>query len=158
MIGERNDEVQNVKTELSCQLDMKNMGSLSNFLGLTFRRDEGGAWLIQSGFLQNLLGKFGMSNCKAVSTPVVVGRLKDESKPAEQKEFQNLTGSFLFLASWARLDGSLSVNRLCRKKSASNAAEMVASRCVLFYLRGTKNFGLQFPRDGDILVAYSDSN
>lgn len=99
MIGERNDEVQNVKTELSCQLDMKNMGSLSNFLGLTFRRDEGGAWLIQSGFLQNLLGKFGMSNCKAVSTPVVVGRLKDESKPAEQKEFQNLTGSFLFLAS-----------------------------------------------------------
>lgn len=67
IIARREETIEELKKRLMTRLDIKDLGQLSHFLGVSFTR-ESGAWISQSRYVDSVLAKFGMQNCKPVST------------------------------------------------------------------------------------------
>jgi len=60
-------------SRLNSVFALKDLGSLYYFLGIEVRSDNLGVYLNQGKYILDMLKKFGMTNCVAVTTPVVTG-------------------------------------------------------------------------------------
>lgn len=74
LAGRSDERIKEVKDALSQRFDIKNLRKLHHFLGVTVEQDEenGRVWIGQSTYTRTLLEKFGMQDCRSVSTPVDV--------------------------------------------------------------------------------------
>ena len=74
------------KKLLSTRFKMKDMGSLHYILGIHVEQKDGTLRLHQRSFIENLLNKFGMQDCKPISTPIIDPLEKDDgfSKHVDQ--------------------------------------------------------------------------
>ena len=63
-------EIDRVKLQLAASLDMKDLGDLHYFLGIEVIRTLEGILISQRHYVLSMLFKFGMSDCKSVSTPL----------------------------------------------------------------------------------------
>ena len=153
-------DVQSVKKQLASKLDVVDMGPLSTFLGVTFVRCKHEAFLSQEQYISSVLSRFGMSNCKPVSTPMCTSSSHSnlDTPHADSKRYQEMMGSLLFLATRTRPDISAAVSLLCRHTANPRAAHFVAGKRVLRYLQGTKSFALRIGSTQDSLVAYADAD
>ena len=70
--GDNETEVQQTKTNLSVRFQMKDLGELKHFLGLEVDRTKNVLFLCQHKYAQDLLKKYGMIECKLISTPIEV--------------------------------------------------------------------------------------
>lgn len=71
--------------------------------------------------------------------------------------YRSLVGALLYVAVNARPDIAVSVGLLGRKVSEPTEMDWMAAKRVIHYLKGTKDFALQFePGDGWKLTGYSD--
>ena len=61
-----------VKQALGQQFQIKNMGGLHYFLGIKVVCDckNGNIWIGQQSYIQDILRKYGMEDCKTIWTPV----------------------------------------------------------------------------------------
>ena len=75
LAGRTDDRIKEVIATLSRKFDIKDMGELHYFLGMIVMQDEKqrSVWVGQTTFTENLLKRFGMQDCKPVSTPVDIG-------------------------------------------------------------------------------------
>ena len=158
IIGEKMENVQDTKASLSGLLDMKDMGELSNFLGVSFTRDSKGGRLSQEHYVETILSQFGMKDCKPVSTPVENDDELVDENPTDQRKYQELIGSLLFLSSRTRPDIAAAVNLLSRHCAHPLSKHMKAAKRVLRYLKGTKNMFLPLKKAESDFVVYSDAD
>ena len=65
-------KVNKLKTLLSREFDMKDLGATKKIIGMEIRRDRalGRLWLSQSSYVGKVLERFSMENAKPVSTPL----------------------------------------------------------------------------------------
>jgi hypothetical protein len=72
MIITRDDIVgiRNLQQFLSQQFEMKDLGSLSYFLGLEVSFDPNGYHLSQAKYASDLLSQAGLTDCKIVDSPL----------------------------------------------------------------------------------------
>lgn len=153
------DDIKNVKRDLAAKSDIKDMGELKYFLGTEFKFQSHGAILSQCQYVKKLLEKYQMANCKAVSTPASMGSaVIGPDEDVDQRYFQELVGSLLFLSTRTRPDIALAVIHLCRRVSSPNKNDLVAAKRVLRYLKGTVDFSLVLGISKETLVAYSDAD
>ena len=80
-----------VKSWMSSKFDMKDMGNASYVLGVEIHRDRGNRTLglSQKAYLNTVLKRFSMENCKPAHVPIVKGiKLSEEmsAKTPEEKE------------------------------------------------------------------------
>ena len=61
-------EISQIRSNLSICFQMKELGELKHFLGLKIERTKEGPFLCQQKHAQDLLVKYGMLNCKPIST------------------------------------------------------------------------------------------
>jgi len=64
--------IQKLKTQLSNEFDMKELGAAKKILGMEIRRDRqaGKLFLSQQNYIERVFDRFNMNNCKPVSTPL----------------------------------------------------------------------------------------
>ena len=70
--GDHEAEILQTKMNLSVRFQMKELGELKHFLGLEVEHTKEGLFLCQQRYAKILLQKFGMSDCKPLSTPLEV--------------------------------------------------------------------------------------
>jgi hypothetical protein len=70
IIGDCKKEILLIKQNLSVHFQMKELGQLKHFLGLEIDYTDEGLVLHQKRYSKDLLKKFGMFNCKPISTPM----------------------------------------------------------------------------------------
>ncbi|RVX10690.1 Retrovirus-related Pol polyprotein from transposon RE2 [Vitis vinifera] len=68
--GDDVEEICRTKENLSVHFEMKELGQLKHFLGLEVDRTHEGIFLYQQKYAKDLLKKFGMLECKPISTPM----------------------------------------------------------------------------------------
>lgn len=160
VIGKSREEVDKFKRSISQKLDMKDLGFLSSFLGISFTREPSGAWLSQAHYVDEILERFGMEKCKSVNTPACIpGKVSEElSELVNQKSYQEIVGALLFLSTRTRPDISAAVNILCRHCSRPRKEDLVAAKRIMRYLQGTRKFALYFSLGDGNLIAYSDAD
>ena len=138
--------------------------------GVQIERNRKKKWLKlhQEAYAEELLAKYGMSDCKPSSTPMDPGEAKSMmllplpeviDKEAVGK-YQSLVGKLIWLLK-TRPDFSFTVNLLSRfLKNATERHFQYARDRPLRYLRGTTNHGLVFqPGDNEwVLSGKADSD
>ncbi|GJQ93944.1 retrovirus-related pol polyprotein from transposon TNT 1-94 [Tanacetum coccineum] len=147
--------------EMSSKFQMSMMGQMSFFLGLQVSQNPGGIFINQSKFALEILKKFGMDSCDPVDTPMV-DRLKlDEDPlgiPVDQTRFRSMVGSLMYLTA-SRPDLVFAVCMCARYQASPTKKHLEALKRVFWYLRGTINWGLWYPKDTVMaLTAYADAD
>src|SRR5262249_35059733 len=70
IIGKEPSAVINFKSKLCSEFEMTDLGKMKLFLGLEVNRNAKTLFLSQKAYVESLLKKFSMRNCKPVSTPL----------------------------------------------------------------------------------------
>ena len=163
LAGKDAARMKSVKQQLSSKFDIKDLGKLSYFLGMSIVQnlEERRTWMGQPTYTEKLLTKMGMGDCKPVKTPVDPGnrlmKASEDEKALDQQSYQSLVGSLMYLTTCTRPDIAYAVGMLARYSSKPNQSHWVAAKRVLRYLKGTINFGLMYSDDSCVL-GYSDAD
>ncbi|KAK3732471.1 hypothetical protein QZH41_003774 [Actinostola sp. cb2023] len=153
-VGSPSDEkIAEVKQNISERFEVKDMGELKYFLGVQVIQEDGKVWIGQPTYTENILKKFGMENCKPVSTPVdpnfKLTKAGADNVPHNQSDYQSVVGSLLYLSSVSRPDIAFAVSNVARYSSNPTNEHWAAVKRILRYLKGTVNYGLLFTSDVD---------
>nr|GEW00239.1 uncharacterized mitochondrial protein AtMg00810-like [Tanacetum cinerariifolium] len=145
--------------KMSSKFQMSIMGQMSFFLGLQVSQSPEGIFINQSKFALEILQKFRMDSCDSVDTPMV-DRLKlDEDLsgiPVDQTHFRSMVGSLMYLTA-SRPDLVFAVCMCARYQAKPTKKHLEALKRVFWYLKGTVNWGLWYPKDTAMaLTAYAD--
>lgn len=152
---------ESVKRELTRHLEMKDLGPLDHFLGVTFVRNEKEAWLTQKQYTLEVLKRFGMSDCRPVSTPMENGSSRADANNLQEPDqtlYQEVIGSLLYLSTRTRPDISAAVGILARQSANPQHPHWVSVKRVFRYLCGTADFALRLDGQQGDLVCYSDAD
>jgi hypothetical protein len=141
LFGTDIEMINQTKSFLSQNFDMKDLGEADVILNIKLIKGENGITLSQSHYVDKVLTRFGMIDCKPVATPYDpnaklkknVGHRKDQLK------YSQVIGSLMYLASATRPDISYAVCRLSRYTSNPGDDHWIALERILKYLKGTKN-------------------
>lgn len=141
--------------------EVKDGGPVVFFLGMQVIRDRKRRtlWLGQTQYAKDILQRFGMSECKARTSPLdnnfqltEEGELLDVDQP-----YSAMVGSLLYLAMQTRPDIAHAVCMMARFVSAPRDQHWAAGKSVLRYLAGTVDLGLLYGQTQE-LTGYTDSD
>ena len=140
--------VDEAKRSLAAMFAVKDMGPARHFLGMHITRHDDGAYsLTQPKYVDDMLHRFSMTDCKPTATPMPVGqklsRDLGDALPTDH-QYQALVGSLLYLSVNTRPDISHACGILSRFMSCPTQSHWDAAKHVLRYLKGTKHLGLRF--------------
>jgi hypothetical protein len=90
------------KRELSTEFEMKDLGLMHYFLGLEVWQKHGEIFLSQSKYAVDVLSRFGMLDCKSMTTPMIsnLKKLHDQAKGLDPKDptiYRQIIGSLMYL-------------------------------------------------------------
>lgn len=106
--------VKEVKRRFVEEFEMSDVGEVKNFLGMKVERDieERTLKISQRGFLENLLRRFNMQDCKPISTPMECRLRLERGKPGEQtdKPYRELVGCLMHVGFTSRPDLCMTAN------------------------------------------------
>ncbi|KAH9318746.1 hypothetical protein KI387_020515, partial [Taxus chinensis] len=134
---------------------MTDHGEIHYCLGIQISRDreKRKIHLSQESYIRNILKKFGMENCKPVSTPMEVGnKLSLDMCPKTQEEesymsmvpYQNVVGSLMYAMVSSRPDIAHAVSIVSQYSSNPGPQHWVAVKRIFRYLQGTAKHGIRF--------------
>ena len=159
--GDDEAEILRTKENLSVRFQMKELGQLKHFLGLEVDRTQEGIFLCQQNYSKDLLKKFGMLECKPISTPMEPnGKLcAHEGKDLEDAlMYRQLVGSLIYLT-LTRPDISYAVGVMSRYMQNPKKSHLEAVRRILRYVKSTANYGILYKKGEDCkLVGYCDAD
>ena len=72
--------------DMQKEFEMSLLGALKFFLGVQISQQNNGIFISQSKYIKGMLKKFGMEDCKPISTPMTIGcklSKDDESKEVD---------------------------------------------------------------------------
>ncbi|KAE8673710.1 hypothetical protein F3Y22_tig00111774pilonHSYRG00047 [Hibiscus syriacus] len=145
------DDVISLKTLLSQEFDLKDLGAAKKILGMEICRDRDSRklWLSQRGYVEKMLERFAMSSAKPVSTPLVNHfKLSSEQCPKTDKEaedttkvpYSNVVGCFMYAMVCTRPDLAHDVSQVCKYMSkpgymdSDYAGDLVNRRSTIGYV------------------------
>ncbi|VVA31593.1 PREDICTED: Retrovirus-related Pol poly from transposon, partial [Prunus dulcis] len=88
------------KEDMMAKYEMTDLGLLHHFLGMGVVQTESSIFLHQKKYASTLLSKFGLTECKSVTTPLVATEklAKDDgSGAANEEQYRSIVGSLLYL-------------------------------------------------------------
>ena len=107
-------EIEVFKREIKKLYNVKDLGELSLILGMRWERNrvERKSNLKQTNYIQEILEKFGMQDCKVVSTPAVKIVEEDSKKLPTNEKYMEVVGSLIYLTTCTRPDIAYSVSKV----------------------------------------------
>ena len=153
------------KKRLSSRFEMDDRGEVHFILGMEVTRDRKNRILTidQKLYLENILKRFGMENCKPVSTPVEANekfvKLSDNEEPIDIPLYQAAVGSLNYAAIATRPDLSVAVSMVSQFMKNPSKDHWVGIKRIFRYIKGTLGFGLRFNHSNSFeLYGYCDAD
>ena len=141
------------------EFEISMIGELSYFLGLQIKQLKNGTFMSQDKYIKDMLKKFGMSDSKAISTPMGTnGNLNSDTSGnmVDQKLYRSMIGSLLYVTA-SRPDVMFSVCMCARFQASPRESHLKATKRILRYLKHTQNVGLWYLKGSKFeLVGYLD--
>jgi hypothetical protein len=105
-----------------------------------------------------MLKWFGMEDCKPVITPMKTScklSKDDDLKSTDKRQYMSMIGSLLYVTT-SRPDVMKVVGQVARFQAAPKESHVLAVKRIFRYLKGTKEFGLWYPKGKYLsLIAYT---
>lgn len=155
------EETEKLKTVLSSKFKLKDLGSVRRYLGMRINVNKKCKTITvdQQEYIEQLLSRFDMSDCKPIHTPI-------ESKLNIEKSesctinipYQNLIGSLMYLAVLTRPDIAYSLSYLSQFNNCYNENHFIYAKRVLQYLQRTKHYCLKYSKESVELKGFVDAD
>ncbi|KAK3015077.1 hypothetical protein RJ639_007464 [Escallonia herrerae] len=149
VICDNEQEVSKLVEELAIWFEMKNLGRIHHFLGLEVSICKDGNFLSQARYLQGILEKFKMADCKEASSPMdenLKRKVNEGKELPDAYPYRKLVGSLLYLTI-SRPDISYSVGVISQFMQKPRKLHLDVAKRILRYLKHTKSYGLFYKRD-----------
>jgi len=138
------------KAELSKKFSMTDCGEVHHFLGLNIRRNRAAhsITLDQEHYVDQILSRFGMTDCKPVQTPLdtsVQLKRTDEKTDGDKIDstlYRQIIGSLMFLMVGSRPDIAAAIGTVSQFSTNPVKSHYVAVKRILRYVKGTKGYKL----------------
>ncbi|GBE78927.1 predicted protein [Sparassis crispa] len=157
--------------ELKSYFKLRDLGSTQFLLGIDIKRDRAKHTisLSQRQYIVDMLERYGLSDCKSVSTPMNPGaELSKALAPQTQEEaeymhkvpYLSAVGALMYLAITTRPDIMFAIGCLARFNANPGPAHWIAVKHVFRYLKGTMDLRLHYgPSDvKEFFLTYTDSD
>lgn len=145
-------ETDNLKSVLASHFKLKDLGAVRQCLGMNVSVDKanGVVTLSQESYVNQLLEKFNMLECKTADTPMDAKLSINKSEKCNvQFPYQQLVGSLMYLAVLTRPDIFFSVVFLSQFNNCYDSEHWLYAKRVLRYLKKTKHYGLTYTKNGN---------
>ena len=145
-------------TNLSKVFELKDLGTLSFFLGLQIQRSFAGLSLTQTKYATDLLNKHNMQHCSLCKTPCVpYVRLSttEGTLLTDVHAYRSLVGALHYLT-FTCSDLSFVVHQVCQFMNAPTDIHLTTAKRILRYFRGTLDHGLHYTPGPITLSAFTD--
>ncbi|XP_031116683.1 uncharacterized protein LOC116020343 [Ipomoea triloba] len=144
---------------LALEFKVRDMGAPTFFLGIETVSLSDGMLLSQRRYMNDILKRSGMVDCKPVSTPVSLVKSDVSEVPyADPTQYRSLAGALQYLTV-TRPDLSHAVNLLCQHMHAPTTAHWCMLKRVIRYVKGTLHYGLHVTKSlSSELHAFLDSD
>nr|XP_016474585.1 PREDICTED: uncharacterized mitochondrial protein AtMg00810-like [Nicotiana tabacum] len=122
------------------------MGELTFFLGLQIKQLQKGTFISQTKYTKELIKKFGMSNAKAIGTPMSPSTTLDEDKYGKSVDeimYRGMIGSLHYLTA-SRPDIMFNICKCARYQSAPKESHLTFVKGIIRYIAGTVDYGLWY--------------
>ena len=164
-----NDEaaLASIKRELGQHYEMKDLGTLHYCLGLriTRNRETRTIAIDQTRYIEGVLERYGMADCKSIGTPLDPGtKLVKGGDLAENEEMRgvpyiNAVGSLMYAMLGTRPDIAQAVGVLSKFSADPRPTHWKAVKRVMRYLQGSKEAALTYkPTNDTSMVGFSDAD
>ena len=153
---------------------MKDLGEAQFILGIQIERDRANRilYLSQETYIKKVIERFGMSDCKPVSTPLEAGMKLSKLDSPESDEmvnemkkipYQSAVGAIMYAMLGTRPDIAFAITALSQFSTNPGHLHWLALKRVLRYLRGTMDHKLTYGGSNICqhplkLVSYCDSD
>lgn len=165
LVSNSDQAIADMKRKLSAEFEMKDLNEIRSFLGLNVQRNRQKRIMTidQRAYVQGILERFGMQNCKASAIPMDPNlRLEKEQDPKKftDKPYRELVGCLMYLMVTSRPDICAAVNYFAGFQCGASEQHWVHLKRILRYLRGTDDFKLVYGRDkpAETLEAFTDAD
>jgi hypothetical protein len=162
----RNEKlITDCKKKLASEFEMKDLGQMHYFLGLEVWQNPGEICLSQGKYVVEILKRFGMMDCKSMTTPMTTNPklLCDTSSEIVDTTLYSANDSFVDVFNEykanTRPDICFVVNTLSQYMVEPRHVHLIAAKHVMRYLKGTIEYGIKYDADCEFrLQGYSDSD
>lgn len=164
LIGEF-DEITKAKEVLSSEFKMTDLNEMSGILGVNVIQSADSIALDQRAYLNRLLQKFGMLDCRPVSIPALPEKInqinedEEAKKPFDQNLYRQAVGSLLYLSKCTRPDVTYAVNQVAKNMEKPTQEDWMKVKRIFRYLKGTIDYALTYARgESNQAIGYSDAS
>ena len=149
-----------IKKQLKERFVMKDLGELSYFLGIEFTRTETTIEMKQTRYLETVLQRLGMENCKPRANPCETNlRVYESEEPYDTHSYREAVGSLVYAMVTTRPDLCFVVSKLSQKLANPTTGDWQMLKHVMQYVKGTTDLGLRFKRTPNLkLIGYADAD
>lgn len=153
-----------IKKKLSTKFHMKDLGEAKCCIGFRITRNnvQNDISLDQSLYIEKVLTRFNMSDCKPVNTPCEANlhlkKADNDNEILKNIPYQELIGCLLYLSQGTRPDIAYIVNQLSRFNNKPTSEHWMAAKRVLRYLKATQQLKLTFKKNDANIVGYCDAD
>jgi hypothetical protein len=138
--------IRDLQKFLSQQFEMKDLGTLSYFLGLEVTSSSDGYYLSQAKYASDLLSKASLTDSKTISTPLELNvklNTTDCEPLSDATLYRQSVGSLIYLTV-THSDLAYAVHLVSQFMSAPHSTHYAAVLRILRYIKGTLFHGLHF--------------
>ena len=140
---------------------MKDLGHMHYFLGLEVWQNPGEICLSQGKYAVEILKRFGMMDCKSMTTTMTTNPkllCDTSSEIVDATLYRQMIGLLIYLTN-TRPDICFVVNTLSQYMVEPRHVHLIAAKHVMRYLKGTIEYGIKYDADCEFrLQGYSDSD
>ena len=145
---------------MSKNFKLISLGDAKWILGTRVRYEKDSIIIDQEKYINDILEKFKMMDCKSVLTPIVKeNSIKNSEQPVDKNLYLSMVGSLIYLAVISRPDIAFAVSQVSQAMANPIQENFIAVKRILRYISGTKNYSITYSKNGNkILHGYSDSD
>lgn len=159
------NDLNQTKDFLHSVFKMKDLGEARSCLGMKIHQHNDGIDIDQSTYIEDILKRFGMQDCKPMGTPsdtsqkLSANMVNEENDLTGKIAYREAVGSLIHLANCTRPDIAFAVNNVSRFNAKHGTEHWGAVKRIFRYLKGTINLKLRFRNDNiGQLYAFCDSD
>jgi hypothetical protein len=136
--------IEQIKGQMKKRFRMHELGSVSFYLGMNIERNREHHTIDidQHSYIRTILANFRMDESRPVATPMAMKfhKRKPDEEACDLTIYQSMIGSLMYMMTATRPDIAYAIGVLCRYKHDPSNEHMVALKCVVRYLNGTKDW------------------
>lgn len=160
--GKNQENINNIKTKLSKQFKMKDMGRIKTYIGIDVNYDSERnlMTLCQKRYIETLARRYRIENSKPFNTPMETGLQLKHVMVNSDTRYRSLIGALLYISTGTRSDISFSVNYLSRYQNSFDGTHFKYALRILQYLYATRDLKLTYTKEniGEIMDCLVDAD